>query len=75
MKESSKYLEKDCMRQREYYAKIKDFSEEELKKRRKAARLRVKKHRQSLKEASSLIETITDMPFTSSSNQSTPLIV
>ena len=38
-------------------------------------RLRVKKHRQSLKEESSLIETTTDMSSTSSPNQGTSLIV
>ena len=38
-------------------------------------RLRVKKHRQSLKEESSLIETNTDMSSTSSPNQGTSLIV
>ena len=75
MKEGLKYIEKVRKRQRKYYTKTKELSKKELKERRKAVRLRVKKHRQSLKEESSLIETTTDMLSTSSPNQSMPLIV
>ena len=75
MKEGLKYIEKKRKRQRKYYTKTKELSKKELKERRKAVPLRVKKHRQSLKEESSLIETTTDMLSTSSPNQSMPLIV
>ena len=75
MKEDLKYIEKERKRQRKYYTKTKELSKKELKERRKAVRLRVKKHRQSLKEESSLTETTTDMLSTSSPNQSMPLIV
>ena len=75
MKEDLKYIEKERKRQRKYYTKTKELSKKELKERRKAVRLRVKKHRQFLKEGSSLIEIATDMLSTSSPNQSMPLIV
>ena len=75
MKEGLKYIEKERKRQRKYYTKTKELSKKELKERRKVVRLRVKKHRQLLKEESSLIETTTDMLSTSSPNQSMPLIV
>ena len=75
MKEDLKYLGKERKRQRKYYTKTKELLKKELKERREAVELRVKKHRQSLKEESSLIETTTDMSSTSSPNQRTSFIV
>ena len=75
MKEDLKYLRKECKRQRKYYTKTKELLKKELKERREAVQLRVTKHRQSLKEESSLTETTTDISSTSSPNQSTSLII
>ena len=75
MKEDLKYLRKERKRQRKYYTKTKELLKKELKERRDAVQLRVKKHCQSLKEESSLTETTTYMSSTSSPNQSTSLII
>lgn len=75
MKEGSKYLEKERERQRKYFSKTKELLKKELKERREAVRLRVKKHCQFSKEAFYLIEATRDMSSTSSPNKSMPLIV
>lgn len=78
-KDGSEYLEKERLRQKKNYTKVKDLSERELKKRREAVRMRVTKHRKDEKElielSNKIITASVNSPVSSTSSESSPLLV